>query len=39
MVNVTALYMDFNLLANIAVFDSYFFSLSKMALIDVCVSF
>ena len=36
--NVTALYMDFNLWANIAVIDSYFFSLSKMALIDACVS-
>lgn len=38
MLNVTALYMDFNLWANIAVIDSYFFSLSKMALIDACVS-
>ena len=37
-IDVTVLYMDFDLWATIAVIDSFFFFLSKMALIDACVS-
>ena len=35
-IDVTALYMDFDLWATIAVIDNFFF-LSKMGLIDACV--